>query len=462
MLAQTQTARRALSAAFLLVSAGMVLLTASRSLIFGSASGGWTYSYVSGFRADAVLTGIIVGVAVAVLLWYSRTLIDQYELLVVGGWVAVGFAGQLVLHFFYVYGIADIVRSQNANPFYNVSLAFKSYDFLSQYHALMTSMPAHVKTNMPGKVLFYEGLRFFTENPTGLGIVIVGISDLGGVLVYFLVKELYNNRAVSLSSLVLYLFIPAKVYFLPLLNIVSAIPVILALLLLVKFLRTRHRALASFLGFAVYAAAFFDPLTLALAPFFLVLIIRAWRLGQAGFGDVLTLLGWAGIGFTIPEIGVWIFFHFELFRGLAAISADARQFYINYGRPYEVWLWVNLYEFFLNAGVASSIACLMYAAVVIGRRIRSAALGAPRDHALSPHFGIGVLMLATFFATVVVLDLSGIIRGEVVRLWIFLAIFLEITAADFCELAGPGIAEIVVFCSIVQTAAAISMVGFIF
>ena len=461
MLTHTRTARRALSAAFMLVSAAVVLLTGSRSLTFGSASGGWTYSYVSGFRADAVLIGALVGAAVGVLLWYSRTLIDRYELMVVGGWVVVGFAGQMVLHFFYVYSIADIVRSQNANPFYNVSLLFRSYNFLSHDHALMTGMPAHVRANMPGKVLLYEGLRVFTENPTALGILIIAISDLGGVLVYFVVNELYKSRATSLSSLVLYLFIPAKIYFLPLLNIVSAIPVLLALLLLMKFLRSTRRALAFFLGFALYGAAFFDPLTLTLAPFFLVLIVRAWRLGQVSFADVLTLLGWAGSGFAIPEIGVWSFFHFELFRGIAAISADARGFYVNYGRPYEVWLWANLYEFFLNAGAASSIACLVYAAAIIGRRIRSALRGRSREDVLPAHLGIGSVMLATFFVTAAVLDLSGIIRGEVVRLWIFLAIFLQITAADFCELAGPGTAEIVVFCSIVQAAAAISTVGFI-
>jgi methylthioxylose transferase len=461
MLTRTEKAQSALNAAFLLVSAVVVLLTGSRSIVFGSISGGWTYSYVSGFRADAVLTGAIVGGAAAALLWYGRTLIDGYELMVVGGWVAVGFAGQMVLHFFYVYSLADIVRSQNANPFYNVSLAFKSHDFLSQYRVLMTSMPAHVRANMPGKVLFYEGLRVFTENPAGLGILIVGISDLGGVLVYLLVKELYNNRATSLSSLILYLFIPAKLYFLPLLNVVSAIPIILALLLLLRFLGTARRMFGLFLGFALYAAAFFDPLTLTSAPFFLVLIVRSWRLGQVGFGDVLTLLGWAGTGFAIPEIGVCIFFHFELFRGLAAISADARQFYINYHRPYGVWLGANLLEFFLNAGAASSIACLVYAAVVVGRRIRSALRGTSHKYVRSRYFGIGSLMLPTFFATVAALDLSGIIRGEVVRLWIFLAIFLQITAADFCELAGPGTAEVVVFCSIVQTAAAISAVGFI-
>jgi len=74
----------------------------------------------------------------------------------------------------------------------------------------------------------------------------------------------------------------------------------------------------------------------------------------------------------------------------------------------------------------------------------------------------GPLMLVTLLLTLAGLDLTGAVRGEVTRLWIFLMIFVQVVAAVFCcEKGGRWTLGIVAAGSIIQTAVTISTVGFI-
>jgi hypothetical protein len=110
---------------------------------------------------------------------------------------------------------------------------------------------------MPGKVMLFKLLELVTGNPRVMGILIIAISSLGALLFYFLVAEVYADRPIALSSLILYLFIPAKTYFEPLPNMISPLPVLACLLLVALFLKSPRKPLALALGVGVYAALFF-------------------------------------------------------------------------------------------------------------------------------------------------------------------------------------------------------------
>jgi len=60
-----------------------------------------------------------------------------------------------------------------------------------------------------------------------------------------------------------------------------------------------------------------------------------------------------------------------------------------------------------------------------------------------------------------ILDLSGSIRGEIVRLWIFLAVFVQVAAAGLCAKTDRWTMDILLAGSVIQTAVTISMVGFV-
>ena len=74
---------------------------------------------------------------------------------------------------------------------------------------------------------------------------------------------------------------------------------------------------------------------------------------------------------------------------------------------------------------------------------------------------ITVLCLA-LAAVLLITDLLGVNRGEVVRLWIFLACFFQIPTAYVCaQLDSRAAMALVVGTTVVQVALGTSMIGFI-
>lgn len=449
-----------LNMALALCAAGAVLLTAGKYITFGAGSGGWVYRYISDFQLHSLILGIGIAVAAVILLHISLRRVERHEAAVLILWVVLGTAGQLALHSLYPYTIADVVTSWGANTFFTVSHQFHGYELLSRFHALSATLPLHVKANMPGKLLFYQAARCITEDPRTLGILILALSNLGAVVLYFIVKQFYRDPRVALSALALYLFIPAKIYFLPLLNIVSAVPVLIGLLLWMRFLATRRPLYAATLGIVLYGTILFDPEPLALGLFFIAAVVPRWRAKEVNLGAVVTGAAAALAGFAAAYAIVLVLFHFDLALGFRDVVADSREFNL-WARPYAVWLWADLLELGLNAGIAASVLCVVYLITLLAAptaRRKAQARSDANPLFLQP----GPVMLATLLAIVAVLDLVGVNRGEVTRLWICLMIFVQVAAAGFAwETGGAATVEVVLAGSIIQTAVTISMVGFI-
>jgi len=391
----------------------------------------------------------------------SLNLIDRCQLRVIAFWFVVGLAGQLLLHSLYPHSLEAIVRSDWANSYYNASLRYKASDFLIHFPAIKQSLPIHAQSNMPGKILLYYGLRLITNNPRALAILIIAISNLGGILLYFVVSNIYASRRIALSSLLLYLFIPGKTYFLPLLNIVSPIPILACLLLLVRFLESRSKFLAVLLGIGFYVVLLLDPLTFCLGLFFVALIARSWWSEDVRITELLWLATMIAVGFLVINCAMWFGIGFNLVNRFREVTGDAHAF--SQGRPYLISLWANLWEFSLSAGALPSLLCLIYLTTGLIAVSRSISAGYPINRAIfSPLLSPGPLMFVTLLVTLASFDLTGLIRGEVVRLWIFIAVFVQVIAADVClENGRRWTLDIVLAGSIIQTAVAISMVGFI-
>jgi hypothetical protein len=448
--------RAAFNAALVLTIAEIVFLVGTKQVTFGAAQGGWTYNYFGDLRPAPVLMAAGMSLAMVPLVHLSLRFIDRYQALVLALWVAAGTACQLFLHSFYIYSVEDVIRS-HTNTYYALSLQYSTRDLLSHYNEMAARLPLHAKANMPGKVMLFKLLELVTGNPRIMGVLIIAVSSLGGLLLYFLVAEVYADRPIALSSLILYLFIPAKIYFEPLLNMISPLPVLGCLLLLALFLKSPRKLLAMALGVGVYGALFFDPLPVFLLPFFLALIARSWWRGDTGGADLFWLVTLAAVGLVLVHLAVWAGLHFDGLERLVAVQADAAQFNRLRNRPYAVWVWANLAEFFFNAGALASLLCFVYLVFGVLQAVRRGGSIGLRS-VLQP----GPLMLITLLVNVAALDLAGLNRGEVVRLWIFLMVFVQVVAADVCRRkGGRSTLDIVLAGSIIQTAVTISMVDFI-
>ena len=72
------------------------------------------------------------------------------------------------------------------------------------------------------------------------------------------------------------------------------------------------------------------------------------------------------------------------------------------------------------------------------------------------------LFCAGLVVMLVVLDLAGVNRGEVIRLWIFLACLFQVPAAYVCvRLQSRAAFTLVLLLTIVQSALALATIGFV-
>jgi len=100
------------------------------------------------------------------------------------------------------------------------------------------------------------------------------------VVVDAFVSQLFDDRRVAMYSAALYLFVPAKLYFFPLLNTVTPVIALACAALLLKWLRGGSAVYAAALGAALYGLVFFEPLPLVMGLLFALLVVRAQTLGQ--------------------------------------------------------------------------------------------------------------------------------------------------------------------------------------
>ena len=113
-------------------------------------------------------------------------------------------------------------------------------------------------------------------------------------------------------------------------------------------------------------------------------------------------------------------------------------------------MWRNLVEFGFGAGVSQVV--LFWFATADGLRSKA---GSFLDRPFA-FYAIAVLVM------LLVLDLAGVNRGEVIRLWIFLACLFQVPAAYVCaRLQSRTAFAIVLILTIAQSALATATIGFV-
>jgi len=425
-----------LSLAIVLATVEILKLTGTWELTYGSHIAGWFYYYYGTLRARTILIGVVIAAAMIALLRGTLRFIDAHQFLVLLVWFVSGTLVQVALHSCYPQGLGQLVTSE-ANSYWRISGEHGALDVLMNWRALVPNMPLHVQSNMPGKVFLYNGLRLLTTAPMIMAIIVLALSNLGGILLYFIAHKLYHNRCMALLAFALYLFIPAKIYFMPLLNIVSAVPMLAAILVTLAYGENPKPRLARMLGVLLYGVTLFDPLTLSLG-IFLIVPLHALKRDQ-----VESLIVQSVLAFVVCDVAMRLVFHFDIIAALQTVVVGAHRFNMAWTPPryYLPWLLPNTFELFLSAGVGISLA--FFAFMFLGRRKMP-----------------DTLIFGEAIATIGIMVLSGINRGEVVRLWIYMMPFIALVAASVL-VEYPWSRDVALVSIITQAAATISVVTFI-
>ncbi|MEA3402050.1 MAG: hypothetical protein U9R79_12510 [Armatimonadota bacterium] len=346
-------------------------------------------------------------------------------------------------------------------------------EYLDSYAREMGDKPEHVATHPPGAVLFFYAVRRVgqllpglnrlaltagstavnltirelaaevTKYPTaawqgsdGLATAVLASWLLGAcgalmpvALFWALRGPMGEGRALAAAAMVT--LTPTMLLFFPLLDELIAL---LGTLMLAALVATqRHWAWAAAAG-AIAAAALFVSLgALALVALGCVfLLLRAAKqAGQSGdsswsdtrsvFVPVAAFLGGLAVG-----IGLWYAAGVDAIpifsQGLSAHSSITGRASF---RSYSIWVWLNLVEFaiFLGLPLAATVAASA------GRFIRELR---PMSGPMLPAY-----LGATALLTLLLLDVSGTVKGETGRLWMFFAPWLGASVAPrLCDEAG--------------------------
>jgi hypothetical protein len=422
-----------------------------QSVILGSRDGGWVYGYVEPFKAR-ILGVSLLATALCAGLVFSVTPSGRSGWLAVVAWIGLAFALDALIRSQTPFTFEQIFNSEGANSFYSVTQRVGAASALRDFDRLRSTWPLHAQSNMPGKLMLVYALRMVSAQPGVVAWLVVGVSNLGAALMYLFVRELFADERTAIYSAALYLLAPAKLFFFPLLNTVTPVIVLACAVLLLVCLRTGRVLYAAALGIALFVLPFFEPLPLVLGLLFALLVVRSLWLGQISRFRLLIQMSVAIVAFLAVYGFVHLVLGFNLVATFARIGEHARRFNEDTGRPYAIWVWTNLRDFFFGIGVCQAV--VFWVAFVDGFRGGDFS----REALTRP---ITVLCIGAA-AVLVAIDALGVNRGEVIRLWIFLTCLFQIPTAYVCaRLDTPLALMLVMALTVLQAAIGAAMIGFI-
>jgi methylthioxylose transferase len=422
------------------------------AVAFGSEAGNFGYPIAARPSLTMVAIGLIVLVGVLAAVRFSLPRLRTHEARVVGLWLVVACAAHIAFAQLAYARQSVVIESDAANGFYAVSQKYSAGEFLARFHELVGTFTTHSRANLPGKILLYEGLELVTNSPQGLAYLIILLSNLGGLLVYALARQWFQDPLTALYALVLYLFLPARIYFFPLLNTVSPVLMLLVFWLVTRYVTSRRRSDLLSAGVALFALTIFDPLPLVAMPIAAVIVLKQVMDGRLTWASVAGMAGWIAASFALVYLMMRFAFGFDLIEGFRFTITDAREFNIRSNRPYSIWVVHNLKDFFLNVGIAQSLVFAAFVGFIVRR------LTAERDAIRQTDVLLTLMFLAVLFG----LDLAGVNRGESVRLWIFLGVLMQLLVARALAIWSQRRLFVpVLSVSILQTALCITIVAWI-
>jgi hypothetical protein len=236
-----------------------------------------------------------------------------------------------------------------------------------------------------------------------------------------LAKRLYGE-ATARRGLVFFIFTPSLALWATRWNQFFAFLAVSSLYLVQRGLDSRRSRWFFFAGTMISFATFLDLANIPIGCISLLYWGLHWankRRKKAGSlslslrvesGGVVAAIGW-GIG----VVSIWAGYYLALDVSFLEILQTSMSVHTSLHRSYSFWLGYNLFDFFLYLGIPISV--VLGRALTKAWRARTAAVRS-------------VPFLA-FWICLILLDGSGIVRGQAARLWLFLVPLAYLAAMPF-------------------------------
>lgn len=405
----------------------------------------WQWSYLFINTLSRIWFPLIIIFLIFILFLFfdnkKQAFIQKNEKRIIFLLIFISFIFQFSVLFFGRSGINVLIHriiNPDLNGYFTASLNIDDiFNFLKNYNDNVLSLPMHAKGHPPGAVLFFYFLnsffKFFTflfplveelspshtdvfvvwkslasyEKLTAIisSLIIPFLASLTIYPLYFLAKKLYDTK-IALRSIFLYIFIPGVVLFTPINDVFLSIFPLTSLLFLIKGLREEDKYFLIISGLIFFLGIFFSLSLLPLGLVFLVLFIsekfirscsRLLSIVPKGLFFIL--------GFLLTPILLFIFFDFNFLEVTQTLMSGLPPF-----REYYVWIFYNLYDFFVFVGIPVLIVFVLMLKKIVQDMVQN-------DKRKKTSAKVDFLFLG-FVLMLFILNFSGAVRGEVGRIWI--------------------------------------------
>ncbi len=315
--------------------------------------------------------------------------------------------------------VGRIVASPLATSYFTDAVRIGSaVEWLRHFHEI--GLGFHSLTHPPGPILFYY--VFFRLFGPSLGATLggwaVGLLASSGVLAIYAFAGLWTrDRRERFTASAFYALVPALTLFFPEFDQVYPILSMLLMFFWVKALGASGVRPAVAAGAVLFLASFFAWNLMTLGAFLAYYgLYSLWRAPEkrAAWRALVRASG-AALGTVASLYGLlWLASGYDPFAALRRAMASQERFAAALHRAYAPFVVLDLYDFFLGAGVLAFAILLFH----VRRQLRS---GDARQTDLA--------LTLIGLAVVLTVDLSGFLRGETARVWLFLQPLLVVPVA---------------------------------
>lgn len=408
----------------------------------------WEYYFVNTFSKIWLPLVIIF---IICLLWRKSSLFikkkREKQLLIL--LVVLSFLFQLAVLYYSRSGVTVLLHriiNPDMNGYFTAAVSLRDIPrFLAGFNEAVLQLPMHAQGHPPGAILFFwvinKAVSFFpviesfTQNLTpthqdvGIiwntllpyqrfsailsGLLIPFLSTMVLIPLYYLGRRLYNEE-IAIRAVFLYIFIPSLVLFIPINDVFLPLFTISSFYLFFRGLYANNKYSLFIAGSIFSLGLFFSlsllPILLLFFIFFILYFLKQKKLIVQRFTIDGTVFA---SGLLILPILFFALFTFNFVEVSKTLMSGLPQ-----SRQYGVWVFYNLYDFFIFSGIPIlSMYCIMFWNTI---KTIKAPIIKNMDH-----------LFVAFTFMLFLLNFSGFVRGEVARIWIPFMPFLVLIVSNF-------------------------------
>ena len=412
----------------------------------------WEYFFVNTLDRIYFPLGVIL-ILLGIFLYAERNKIvtKKYASIYLLLLVVLFFSLEMGVLFFSRAGIPVLLNriiSPTLNSYFTASLVIQDIPaFLHTYNNYILHLEHHAQTHPPSAMLFFYMVKQIVglfpvfidfvntlkpshedvaslwnslkpiDKTTALtsAFLIPLLSCLTIIPVYLTTQIMYGSR-VALRSVMIFIFFPSMMFFIPINDAFLPLFSATSLYLMVKGIYENKLILLFLSGIVLFAGASFTLLFLPLLLFFFLFFTYTLYLRKSLQFKKYIVKGCAFVvGFFLPAIVIYMTYKFNFLEMIHVIMSNAP--HMN-SRSYTLWIFYNLYDFFIFSGIPVTVAFLLLLKNELKKVLKK-----KWKHVDS--------LFISFFLFLLVLNFSGTTRGEVARIWLPLLPFLAICVAAF-------------------------------